>query len=435
MSKIICDVCGTSYPETATQCPICGCVRPADAVVLTTETPATEDTAAGTYTYVKGGRFSKANVRKRLQDGQGFSANMEPVQDNENEPENEKKNTGLVVTVLVLLLAIVAVVIYIAVRFLMPGAPKDPVDTKPSGTVSSTAAATTEATELVIPCTELKLSASVIEMESQNMAQLLNVTKTPADTTDVVTFTSSDENVVTVTSGGKVTAVAPGQAVITITCGNVKAECRVVCKFETVPPTEETTAPTTEPTTAPTETTAPEREFKLNRSDFTLANKGDTWQLYTGSISKSDIKWTTDDPLVATIENGVVTAVGGGKTYVYGEYNGVKEKCIVRCSFAPAQTQPEATEGTEAPTESQPASGKTYTISHTDVTLSVNESFTLTLKDEDGNVVNVTWTSSKSDCHAISGNQITGKKATEYAVVSTVYEGKTYSCIVRVRSN
>ena len=34
MSKIICDVCGTSYQDSATQCPICGCVRPIDARVV-----------------------------------------------------------------------------------------------------------------------------------------------------------------------------------------------------------------------------------------------------------------------------------------------------------------------------------------------------------------------------------------------------------------
>ena len=27
MSKIICDICGTTYPETADCCPICGCSR------------------------------------------------------------------------------------------------------------------------------------------------------------------------------------------------------------------------------------------------------------------------------------------------------------------------------------------------------------------------------------------------------------------------
>ena len=37
MSKIICDICGTSYPETAKQCPICGCVRPGDVQRVTNE--------------------------------------------------------------------------------------------------------------------------------------------------------------------------------------------------------------------------------------------------------------------------------------------------------------------------------------------------------------------------------------------------------------
>ena len=30
MSKIICDVCGTRYPESSNQCPICGCVHDAE---------------------------------------------------------------------------------------------------------------------------------------------------------------------------------------------------------------------------------------------------------------------------------------------------------------------------------------------------------------------------------------------------------------------
>ena len=32
MNKIICDVCGTAYPETSSQCPICGFARTAEAV-------------------------------------------------------------------------------------------------------------------------------------------------------------------------------------------------------------------------------------------------------------------------------------------------------------------------------------------------------------------------------------------------------------------
>ena len=64
MSKIICEVCGTSYPDTTMQCPICGCVRPGDVQRVTNEINADENGASG-YTYVKGGRFSKSNVKKR----------------------------------------------------------------------------------------------------------------------------------------------------------------------------------------------------------------------------------------------------------------------------------------------------------------------------------------------------------------------------------
>ena len=64
MRKIVCEVCGTSYPETASACPICGSARSVDARILVDDSG---DSApeTPTYTYVKGGRFSKKNVRKR----------------------------------------------------------------------------------------------------------------------------------------------------------------------------------------------------------------------------------------------------------------------------------------------------------------------------------------------------------------------------------
>ena len=58
MNKVICDVCGTAYPETSSHCPICGCAKKS-----VDRTSAGEED--GSYAYVKGGRFSKKNVRKR----------------------------------------------------------------------------------------------------------------------------------------------------------------------------------------------------------------------------------------------------------------------------------------------------------------------------------------------------------------------------------
>ena len=110
MSKIICDVCGTSYQDSAQQCPICGCVRPsaAEADVLTNDH---QFQKSEKYTYVKGGRFSKANVQKR---------NQALLHENTNDTTNVEKSAskggkgdkGLVIAACALLLAIVGVAIF-----------------------------------------------------------------------------------------------------------------------------------------------------------------------------------------------------------------------------------------------------------------------------------------------------------------------------------
>lgn len=185
MSKIICDVCGTSYPETAVQCPICGCVRPGEVKVVAGDTaiPVEEKTATP-YTHVKGGRFSKANVRKRNMD-KGVDVEQEVRSDanentNENDqPQNSGKNkvdVALTVTVIALLLAIVAVVVYIVLRFFTPAfagngsgaetkAPTVPT-TASVTTIEETDAptvATTEAEETTVEPTETTEETTIPE--------------------------------------------------------------------------------------------------------------------------------------------------------------------------------------------------------------------------------------------------------------------------------
>ena len=76
MNKVICDICGTSYPETSEQCPICGYTREIDVELMTEETAETEtvevdeivETAA--HTPVKGGGsplpMLKSAIRARI---------------------------------------------------------------------------------------------------------------------------------------------------------------------------------------------------------------------------------------------------------------------------------------------------------------------------------------------------------------------------------
>lgn len=327
MSKIICDVCGTSYPETSDQCPICGCVRPADVQAVVADGDA-EGGKSG-YTYVKGGRFSKANVKKRAQENR--VAPQDIADDNEQEEAKGKSGSvGLIVTAVVLLLAIVAVVIYITVRFFGLG-PDLPEQTQPSTTVSTT--------EAVIACTKLTVPEQTVQLSEVGSAWLLNPTKEPADTTDEITFSSSDETVATVSEKGKITAVSSGHAIITVTCGTQSVECRVICDIPES--TEETTEATTDATGEETTEATTEYEqddLRLNRSDITFSYEGETWSIYSGNIPVEDITWSSGNSAVATISKGVVTAVGNGKTTVYGKYGEMEVSCIIRCNFSTKET-------------------------------------------------------------------------------------------------
>ena len=413
MSKIICDVCGTSYPETANQCPICGCVRPADAATVKGDTNDVGRNVSGNYTYVKGGRFSKANVKKRTQ---GKTVTTVTASKSEEKPDkSQKSDAPLVIVVIALLLAIVAIVVYIAIHYFGPsltGENTEPVQTT-QATVETTEATveTTEATVAVVPCQEVSVSDEVITFDKAGAALLLNVDTQPVDTTDLITYSTSDEAVAVVTDDGKVVAVGAGEALITVTCGNASAQCRVICEIP------EETVEVTEATTYPADA------LKLNREDFTLNGKGSTWTLYKGEIPAELITWTSDDEKVATFANGVVTAVGNGYTTVHAEYGDVKVDCIVRCNVAEAET-----------TQTQePAATGAYKISTTDVTIKVGETFNLQLSDVDGGAVAAEWLSADSSVCSVSGNAVTGAGVGQ-TVVSVTINGATYSCIVRVIS-
>ena len=80
---------------------------------------------------------------------------------------------------------------------------------------------------LVIPATSITLNQTELTLEEGGANYLLTATVEPSDSTDSVVFTSSDENVATVTKSGNVVSVKPGTATITATAGSVSAECVV----------------------------------------------------------------------------------------------------------------------------------------------------------------------------------------------------------------
>lgn len=410
MSKVICDVCGTTYPETSVSCPICGCAKNTTSQTAADSDPQA-DSAAG-YTYVKGGRFSKSNVRKRSKENRDYSRGS-----SNQKPEQDKTNVGLIVVVMILLLAIVAVLIYIGVRVFTPDTPQ------PSGTSQSTIPSSTVPSQpTTVPCIGIDLEDEVITLTAEGSVWLLNVKAEPADTTDKISFASSNDLVATVSSSGNVKAIGAGEAVITITCGEITKECKVICNFGT--PVDPTV-----PSTDPTQNVPADFVLKLNREDFTLSNEGEKWTLYTetNGVKASDITWTVDDPAVAIVENGRVTAINYGDTQVHATIGDQSVSCWVRVRFH-ATTEGEGEE-----------EGEMLTIKPAkDVTIAVGETFTLTLTNSEGVRMNVEWTASEEGFVTIDGSRITGAAAGENDTVkqievSTTYEEKSYTCIVRVK--
>lgn len=70
-----------------------------------------------------------------------------------------------------------------------------------------------------IPCTGITLEDDSIEFTAYGQTAQIEYTLTPADTTDVVSITSGNEDIVTV-SGDTITAVGVGSTTVTVSCGN-----------------------------------------------------------------------------------------------------------------------------------------------------------------------------------------------------------------------
>ena len=337
MAKIICDVCGTSYPETATQCPICGCVRSVRARTTSGGDAAPEAERSGTYTYVKGGRFSKANVEKR---NRGIPVQTQEVSEPERGDETSKKNKdlGFIIAIIALLLAIFGVIAFIVIRYISPAedtpasepstsdVTEEPTDESTEESTTESTEPTTESTVAPILCDDIIIDEAVVELTEVGQRAELVFTLSPADTTEVASFISEDETVATVSADGVVTAVAEGETLITVICGEATNEFRVVCVF--VP-----------------EETEPEYDASKLKLEYyfttiedsnvgeATVSRGTSWALYNENkckIPANVITFTSSNPNVATVDStGKVEAVGSGTTYIKASYGGVEKECKI----------------------------------------------------------------------------------------------------------
>lgn len=203
--------------------------------------------------------------------------------------------------------------------------PQDTTDPEPTDTVP----AGQTATGFTLDRTEFTISDRYPDPVQ------ITATLTPAGSTGTITWTSSDESVVTVSASGLVTAVGKGSATITAALpGGVTQTCRVISSVSNPTPPVVSTSPSASPSPSPSASQAPSGSgsLTLSREDFTMT---DTWPSYTFEVTgaSGSVTWSTSDSSVATVDSsGKVTKAGTGMcTITATDGAGNTASCIVRC--------------------------------------------------------------------------------------------------------
>ncbi|MDO5400214.1 MAG: Ig-like domain-containing protein [Eubacteriales bacterium] len=345
MGKIICDICGTTYPDTADCCPICGCSRDAAMDFLGESLDlgeATEEprTGKGRYAGKKHREifdFDEVNAPPK-----DDTVVLDGENDEDDEPEDDRPHTNIFViiglTVLIALLLLATA--FLCFRYILPGLAPETVPT-----TEAVQTVTTEPTEYAIPCQSLALNSggeAVLTQEGQYF--LIHVGVIPENTTDKVTYASADESIATVTEDGRITAVSEGETEVYIVCGSFQQTCKVICKFE------EETVPTEAPTVPETAETAAEGEtaettvatepglrtdvtLKLKKTDITLNVYYEYQLLLDCDLKQDEVEWSVEhDHIVSVDDQGNIKALKWGTTEVIARYGDQEARCIVRCN-------------------------------------------------------------------------------------------------------
>lgn len=356
MNKIICEICGTAYPDTAECCPICGCSREFSQ-------DSQDDIPSQMPEYVpesrkKSGFFSAAQKKFQMDfydsdEEEDEEALLEEFPDIPPAPHGHRVNVPVVIVLTVLIALSLLASGYLFLRYDLPNRRASQPETEDSS-LTAPSNEETETTEApTVPCQSIALTAGAPVLTRQGQYWLLHVIVMPEDTTDQLTYFSADENVVTVTPEGRLCAVGNGETSVTISCGKERIICPVTVSIaeqteSTAPETDSTEPeqPSAEPEKreTPEESTQPESTdhseeptgvaLKLKQTDITFKKKGVTFQLELDcDLKPEEVTWLTMNSKVAICHDGVITVLGSGTTKIVAKYGDQEVFCIVRCNL------------------------------------------------------------------------------------------------------
>jgi len=172
---------------------------------------------------------------------------------------------------------------------------------------------------VVIPSESITLDRTDLAL-NKGQSFKLTATVTPADATDALEWTSSDEAVATVSSDGLVTAKAGGKTVVTVKAGTLSATCNV----QVIVPTASVSV-------------------KPESATLYVGSEGVTLQatVLPEDADNKEIVWESDNKAVATVDAaGKVTPLSEGQAVISATVKGttLSAKCNVTVVYASVQS-------------------------------------------------------------------------------------------------
>ena len=238
----------------------------------------------------------------------------------------------------------------------------------------------------------------------EGSSEKLTATVEPTNATNKnVTWSSDHEAIATVDQNGTVTARRGGQATITVTTadGSKTATCTVRVKIQIGEPVQ---------------------SVGLNKTELAL-EVGKTGTLEAkvepSDATNKNVTWSSSNPEVATVDNGVVTAVSAGEAIITVTTEDGAKTATCKVTVNAPQTVP--------------VTG--VTLDKAELTLEKGSTGTLKATVEPQNATNntVTWSSSNEEVATVANGTVTAVSAGEATITVTTEDGaKTATCKVTV---
>jgi len=255
-------------------------------------------------------------------------------------------------------------------------------------------------------CAGIRLEQSSYALDlSGTSATLVKATVTPSDTTDIITWKSSDTSVVNVTTTGLITAQGIGTATLTATCGNRTATCTVTVIASCT-------------------------SVSLSKSTYTLDLSGTDSVTFTPTIKPSNttdsITWSSNKTSVA-----IVSATSGGtKGTIFAKSPGTAD-ITVKCgseSDSITVTVERSCTGLSLNKTSHTMNLYKYQNS-----TSADNSVTLTATATPSNTTDtVSWKSSNTNVATVNSNGVVSAKAAGTATITATCGSKTATCAITI---